>query len=166
MSGAHDAPAATATVAVRVAAAPAVAFDLFTREIDRWWLRGPKYRHAGRAAGSIRIEPNLGGRVVETWRDGDEQREFELGRVTAWQPPERLAFTWRNATFAPLEQTAVDVHFAAAGDGTLVTVRHSGWLSLRRDHPARHGMADAEFARSVGMWWSQQLTALREHAAN
>lgn len=55
--------------------------------------------------------------------------------------------------------------FTATGTGTLVTVRHRGWETLRQDHPARHGMADAEFARSVGMWWGEQLTALREHAS-
>ncbi|MDO8349469.1 MAG: SRPBCC domain-containing protein [Planctomycetota bacterium] len=157
---------ATATVAVRVAVVPAVAFEVFTREIDAWWRRGPKFRHAGGAAeASIRIEPGLDGRVLETWRDGEREREFELGRITTWQPPERLAFTWRNATFAPVERTEVEVTFAATGTGTLVTVRHRGWETLRQDHPARHGMQDAEFARSVGMWWSDQLTALRENIA-
>jgi uncharacterized protein YndB with AHSA1/START domain len=162
----RNAAAATANVAVRVAVSPAVAFDLFVRELDQWWLHGPKYRHAGSAPGSICIEPSLGGRVFETWHDGAMQREFELGRVTVWQPPERLAFSWRNATFAPLEQTEVDVSFAAVGNGTLVTVRHRGWQALRQDHPARHGMADEEFARSIGMWWGQQLSSLREHAAH
>jgi len=156
---------ATASVAVRVAATRDVAFDVFTREIDAWWRRGPKFRHARGASAAIRIEPGLDGRVLETWNDGGEAREFKLGRITVWQPPERLAFTWRNATFAPVERTEVEVTFAATNSGTLVTVRHYGWTALRQDHPARHGMADAEFARSVGMWWSDQLTALRENVA-
>ncbi len=155
----------TATVAVRVATTPTVAFDLFTRETDSWWRRGPKFRHATGADARITIEPRLHGAVFETWRDEGAERRFDLGRVTAWDPPHRLCFTWRNATFAPAEGTEVDVTFVATGPGTLVTVRHRGWTSLRPDHPARHGMDDAALSRSVGLWWGDQLTALRERTA-
>lgn len=156
--------AATATVSVRVAASCAVTFDLFTREIDLWWRRGPKYRHAGQRDGTIAIEPRAGGRVFERWQDDDGEQEFELGRVQVWQPPDRLVFTWRNATFTPLERTEVDVTFAAAGDGTLVTVRHRGFEALRDDHPVRHGRVGAAFARELGLWWGAQMAALREYA--
>lgn len=158
-------PEATATIAVRVDVAPAVAFDVFVREIDQWWRRGPKFRHAGKSPGTIRIEPCLGGAVVEAWRDGGRERSFELGRITHWQPPDRLAFTFRNATFAPLEQTEVEVTFAAVGSATLVTVRHSGWEALRADHPARHGMGDRELQGSIGSMWGDLLTSLRELVA-
>lgn len=165
MSGAPREPAATAIVSVQVKAPPAVAFDRFVREIDQWWRRGEKYRHAGPHAGRIVLEPGLGGRFYETWREGEQEREFELGRLTAWAPPRHFAFTWRNATFAPLEQTSVEVDFVAMGSGTLVTVRHFGWQRLRPDHPARHGLADAAFARELGLWWGEQLSALREAVA-
>ena len=155
-------PAATATISVRIVAPRAIVFVLFTREIDRWWRRGPKFRHAGGHDGSIGIEPRLGGRVFERWREDGQLREFELGTVLVWQPPERLTFTWRNATFTPLEQTEVEVTFAEVGSGTLVTVRHRGWEALRDDHPARHGLTGAAFARTLGLWWGDQLTALRE----
>ena len=164
MNAADPPPAATATVAVRVAATPVVAFDLFTREIDSWWRRGPKFRHGSGDTARIGIEPALDGAVFETWQAGGENQRFELGRVTAWEPPSRLAFTWRNATFTPLENTAVEVTFTAVGSGTLVTVRHHGWTSLRADHPARHGQADRELLRSMGLWWGDQLTSLRERA--
>ncbi len=159
-------PEATATVAVRVDVAPAVAFDVFVREIDQWWRRGPKFRHAGMAQGSIRIEPRLGGAIVEAWRHGVRARTFEIGRVTHWEPPARLAFTFRNATFAPLERTEVDVTFVPTGEATLVTVRHCGWEALRADHPARHGQADRELQGSIGSWWGELLTSLREMIAN
>jgi uncharacterized protein YndB with AHSA1/START domain len=151
-------------VAVRVAAAQAVAFDLFTREIDAWWRRGPKFRHAGSNAGTITIEPRAGGRVFERWREGGTEHEFDLGTVLVWQPPERLVFSWRNATFAPLETTEVDVTFVTIGSGTLVTVRHRGFGALRDDHPARHGLVGAAFARNLGLWWGDQLTAMRERS--
>ena len=157
---------AAATVSVRVAAAPAVAFDLFTRDLDLWWRRGPKYRHAGHHGGTITIEPRQGGRVYERWRDERGEQQFEIGSVLCWEPPQRLAWSWRNATFAPVERTEVEVTFAAAGDGTLVTVRHRGWEALRDDHPARHGHVGAAFARFLGLWWGEQLTALRERTAS
>ena len=160
-----DRPAATATVAVRVLATPALAFELFTREIDLWWRRGPKYRNAGRADGRIAIEAGLGGRVYETWRDKSGEHTFEIGQVTVWEPPARLVLDWRNSAFQEPERTEVDVTFAPMGTGTLVTVRHRGWESLRKDHPARHGLDDVAFARLLGLWWSEQLESLRQRAA-
>ena len=163
MSAKQEPPAATATVAVRVRVPPAAAFALFTAEIDRWWRRGPKYRHAGRAPdAAIAIEPKVGGRVYERWREGEQAREFVLGTVRVFEPAARLVFSWRNATFAPLEDTEVEVTFAAVSSGTLVTLRHRGWETLRKDHPAKHGMDDAAFARSLGLSWGEQLSALRE----
>jgi uncharacterized protein YndB with AHSA1/START domain len=154
----------TATVSVRVDVPPDRAFALFVHEIDQWWRRGPKYRHAGAGPGVLRLEPRLDGVVEEViGRPGCEQR-FELGRVTAFEPAVRLAFTWRNATFAPFEQTEVEVVFTAMQRSTLVTVRHRGWEALRTDHPARHGRDDTAMRREVGLWWGELLTALREHA--
>ena len=161
---------ATATVAVRVPVPPERAFVLFVHDLDRWWRRGPKFRHSGHAPGSLHLEPKLDGRVFERCGDGgsarDVAREFELGRIVVFEPPHRLRFTWRNATFAAAERTEVDVTFAPSGDGTLVTVRHHGWHALRPDHPARHGLADAALARSVGLWWGELLAALREFATS
>jgi len=89
---------------------------------------------------------------------------FEVGRVRIWQPPERLAFSWRNANFGPSEQTEVEVEFKPTASGTLVTVTHRGWATLRPDHPARHGLSGADFARMIGLWWGDQMTSLREFA--
>ncbi|MFY9341858.1 MAG: SRPBCC domain-containing protein [Planctomycetota bacterium] len=155
----------TAVVSVQVRAEPAFTFERFVRDVDQWWRRGPKYRHAGRHPGTIRFEEWLGGRVHETWTEGGEAREFEMGRIIAWEPPRRFAYTWRNATFAPHEVTEVEVTFQALGGGTLVTVRHCGWERLRPDHPARHGQDDAAFARELGLWWGEQMSALRETIA-
>ena len=57
------------------------------------------------------------------------------------------------------------MHFAPSPSGTLVTVTHRGWASLRPDHPARHGQEVAAFIRTMGLWWGELLTSLREHAA-
>jgi uncharacterized protein YndB with AHSA1/START domain len=136
-------------------------FQLFTHEIDRWWLRGPQFRNAGTNRGIVCIEPAVDGRVFESWSDATGEHVFEIGRVQLWQPPERFEFTWRNSVFTPEEVTLVEVQFESSGDGTTVTVIHRGWSAIRADHPARHGAAVAAFQRSLGLWWGEQLRALR-----
>ena len=65
----------------------------------------------------------------------------------------------------PNESTLVAVRFEPKRDGTLVTVRHSGWSALPGDHPARHGLTGAAFSRMIGLWWGVLMTSLREHVA-
>jgi uncharacterized protein YndB with AHSA1/START domain len=152
----------SARVSVTVAVPPALAFELFTSEIDRWWRRGIKFRHAGNRGGFLCIEPQVGGRLFESI-DGDAGPQvLEVGRVRVWQPPTLLSFTWRGANFAAHELTHVDVTFAATLAGTLVTVTHRGLSSLRPDHPARHALQGAQFSRMIGLWWGEQMTSLRE----
>jgi uncharacterized protein YndB with AHSA1/START domain len=153
-----------ARVSVSVAVPPAVAFEIFTNDIDRWWRRGIKFRQAGQRRGFIRLEPGIGGRLFESI-DGDSgPHVLEVGRISAWEPPHLLAFSWRNANFTPHESTSVEVRFKLSGRGTLVSVTHRGWSSLRPDHPARHGHVGADFYRMIGLWWGEQMSSLREHA--
>ena len=152
-----------ARVTVSVAVPPALAFEIFTTEIDLWWRRGPKYRHLGGERALIAIEPHEGGRVFESL--GGSGPVQDIGRVLTWLPPARLVFEWRNATFAAAERTEVEVLFEAAGSGTRVTVTHRGWAAIRPDHPARHGQATAAFVRTLGLWWGDQLSALRLRAS-
>lgn len=151
-----------ARVTVAVAVEPALAFRLFTEDIDRWWRRGPKYRHSGSRAGLICIEPQVGGRLFESFERGGAPQVFEVGRIQVWDPPHRLAFSWRNSNFSADEHTEVTVEFSATASGSLVTVTHSRLASLRADHPARHGLPPAEYVRMTGLWWSDQLISLRE----
>jgi uncharacterized protein YndB with AHSA1/START domain len=151
-----------ARISVSVAVPPARAFEIFTVEIDRWWRRGIKFRNAGARQGCIHLEPGLGGRLFESVDGEGTAHVIEVGRVRLWEPPRRVAFSWRNANFAPHEHTDVEVEFAASGAGTLVTVTHRGLESLRADHPARHGLQGAAFTRMIGLWWGEQMTSLRQ----
>jgi uncharacterized protein YndB with AHSA1/START domain len=155
----------SARITVTVAVAPPLAFEIFTEEIDRWWRRGIKFRHSGRRGGFLRIEPEVGGRLFESIEGDDGPHVFEVGRVRIWEPPRRLTFSWRNANFAAHEQTEVDVEFAPAAAGTIVTVTHRGFSTLRADHPARHGLQGADFSRMIGLWWGEQMSSLREVCA-
>jgi hypothetical protein len=154
-----------ARVSVTVALAPQQAFEIFTADIDRWWRRGMKFRHSDSPSSLLCLEPKLGGRLFESFDSQGRSAVIEVGRVCVWQPPRALNFTWRNANFAPHEQTQVDVQFEAAGSGTLVTVTHSGLSTLPPAHPARHGLQGVEFCRMIGLWWADQVTSLREFSS-
>jgi uncharacterized protein YndB with AHSA1/START domain len=154
-----------AKATVRVAVPLERAFDVFTREIDLWWKRGPRFRFGGRSPGVLHLEPGPGGRLFEAFGEGAAARVHEAGRISVWEPPSRLVFSWRNLDFAPTDTTEVEVRFEAISGGTNVTVEHRGWAALRPDHPARHGLAGAEHSREIGLWWGQLLSSLREHTA-
>ncbi len=105
----------SASAAVKVPVEPMSAFTAFTDEIDRWWVRGPiNFFDAGRAV-AMRIEPGVGGRVLEIYDDarGDG---LELGRITIWEPGAQL--TYRSL----VDDTEVDVRFDAVEGGTRVRV--------------------------------------------
>jgi uncharacterized protein YndB with AHSA1/START domain len=158
------APGDRARVSVVVAVPPEVAFRTFTEQIDAWWRRGLRYRVA-RGRSILHLEAGVGGRLFESFDTPSGPRVVESGRVTAWEPPHRLAFDWRNTNFAPEESTQVEVLFEPSARGTLVTLTHSGWSGLRPDHPARHGLDAAPFVRMIGLWWGELLSSLREHVA-
>ena len=151
-------------ITVLVAVDREVAFRVFTEEIDQWWRRGVKFRVSGKRPGVMRIEPRIGGRLFETIETEAGPREIETGQVTAWEPPARLVFEWQGVNFAPNEKTEVEVQFTSSPSGTSVTLTHRGWSQIRSDHPARHGLATREFCQMLGMWWSDLMTSLREHA--
>jgi uncharacterized protein YndB with AHSA1/START domain len=98
------------------------AFRLFTEGFAEWWPLA-SYSVIGDEAESCAIEPWVGGRVFERTRSGEER---EWGSVLAWDPPERLEFTWQPGGPDDRGQN-VDVEFHAEADGTRVTLIHTGW---------------------------------------
>jgi uncharacterized protein YndB with AHSA1/START domain len=153
-----------ARVSVSVAVPPAAAFRIFSEDIDQWWRRGLKYRVVNGRRGILHLEPRVGGRLFESVESDGQTTVVETGRVTEWEPPVRLGFDWRAINFQGDEVTHVEVTFEPTRSGTLVTVTHSGWSSLRPGHPARHGLTSAAFVREMGMWWGGLMTSLREHS--
>ena len=104
-----------ASAAVEVTVEPMSAFIAFTDEIDSWWVRGPiNFFESGRAV-AMRMEPGVGGRVLEIYDDarGDA---LQLGRITVWEPGVQL--TYRSL----VDDTEVDVRFDAVEGGTRVCV--------------------------------------------
>ena len=145
-------------VSLRVGATPARAFDVFVNDIGMWWRPNTLFRFTRQRRGTLAIEPVLGGRFVESYPDGTE---FEIGRVTTWEPGSRLGFTWRQDSFTGDQITTVEVRFEPVDDETRVTVEHLGWESVPQDHVARHTFPDGLFLRRHGEWWQDLLESLR-----
>ena len=111
--------------AVTVAVPVERAFHVFTASFNTWW---PHQYHIGQAdVAQIILEPRVGGRWYERGVDGSE---CDWGRVLAWEPTERVVFTWQiggDWQFDPDPSRAseIEVRFHADGPAqTTVEVEH------------------------------------------
>lgn len=145
------------SVSLRIEASPQAVFDAFVNDIALWWRPNALFQLTPRGDGQLRFEPGEGGRLVTTLING---KEFEIGRIVSWAPPHLLAFTWRQATFAPEQSTRVEVRFEAVGDATRVTITHHGWDAIPPEHVARHGFPLTIFQQRQGEQWRAALAAL------
>lgn len=141
-------------VALRVKADPERAFAVFTGEIGEWWRPNGLFQTTPRAPGRLAFDD---GRLIETLADG---KVFEIGKVLEWEPPARLVFSWRQASFPPELHTEVEVRFEAVGEETRVSVEHRGFHNVPADSAARHGFPDQALLARLGEWWQAQLRAI------
>jgi uncharacterized protein YndB with AHSA1/START domain len=111
-----------------VARPPEVAFRAFTEGVAGWW---PAQTHS---VGEDRVETVVfesgpGGRFYERLDDGTET---EWGRITEWNPPHRLAYTWYPGR-GPETAQVIEVRFEPEDGGTLVSLEQRGWEALGDD---------------------------------
>jgi len=150
-------------VALRVKASPQRAFEVFTGEIGAWWRPNGLFQTTPRAPGVLAFEPmGEGGRLVETLANG---KVFEIGKVLAWEPPERLVFSWRQANFPPDLHTEVEVRFEGVGDETRVSVEHRGFHQVPAESAARHGFPDPALLARLAEFWQAQIRAVGARVA-
>ena len=103
---------------ILVDADPAVAFEVFTAGLGRWWPLD-EFSVCGQDA-TVAFD---GGQIVERSPGG---KTAIWGTVTRWEPPVAVAFTWHPDR--PAERAShVEVTFTAAGGQTLVRLEHTGW---------------------------------------
>jgi uncharacterized protein YndB with AHSA1/START domain len=145
-------------VALRVKATPERAFAVFTEEIGAWWRPNGLFQTTPRAPGVLAFED---GRLIETLASG---KIYEIGKVLAWAPPERLVFSWRQANFPPELHTEVEVRFEAVGDETRVSVEHRGFHQVPAQSAARHGFPDHALLARLAEYWRAQIRAVGDRA--
>jgi uncharacterized protein YndB with AHSA1/START domain len=131
-------------VVVEVPPAPAEAFRLFAEHLGAWWP--PEYTWSGAVLEAIGIEPRVGGMC---WERGPHGFRCDWGRVVAWEPGVRLAFTWQISPARvpepdPGRASQVSITFTGAGEGTGTTVE------LVHDGFERHGAGAEGYAEAMG----------------
>ena len=115
------------------------AFRHFTADIGRWWPLKEGVSFGGERAHQVFIEGRVGGRFFERYSDGEE---FEVGRVTAFEPPARVVFTWRPPTWSAA--TEVEVRFARGGRRH---ARHARAPRLGGARPRRPARANTGYGK-------------------
>ena len=117
------------------------AFSGFTDEIGTWW---PPDHHILEAdLAEMVFEPREGGHVYDRGVDGSECR---WARVLAYEPPNRVVFSWDidaqwRIESDPEKTSEVEVRFLAeAPDRTRVELEHR---NLERHGPGWEKMRDA-----------------------
>lgn len=121
--------------AVTVVTSPRRAFELFTKDIHEWWPL-PTHSIGEEQAARIAFGEGVGATIVETLADGTTAI---WGRVTRWEPPRAVAFTWHPGN-PEAEAGLVEVTFTPdESGGTVVELVHSGWERRPDGHRARAG---------------------------
>jgi uncharacterized protein YndB with AHSA1/START domain len=133
------------TSSVDVEAPPDRAFAVFTAGIAEWW---PLDRMGVFRDGTVSFDQDA---IVEESPSGEQTT---WGEVTAWQPPELLAFTWHPGRDEGPPTTVHVGLVANDDDGTTVTLVHAGWDDIEdgaamRDEYERGWAAILERYRDV-----------------
>lgn len=113
---------------IRVECSPEDSFKVFCVDMANWWPGG-----FGGKDSKLHLEGEVGGRFYERRGDGTE---YEIGRVTAYQPPSLVAFTWRAPSWDATTQ--VEIRFTAESGGTRIELEHSGWEQSEKTRDARN----------------------------
>ncbi len=130
------------------------AFKVFTEGIGSWW--NPEHHILQAELAEMVFEPRVGGHVIDRGVDGSESR---WARVLAYEPPNRVVFSWDidlswQIESNPEKTSEVEVRFTAQGpDRTHVTLEHrnidrhgEGWESMREAVGSQDGWSLERFA--------------------
>lgn len=115
---------------VTVAASIESAFEVFTERIATWWPLDT-YSLGESRTKDVVMEGREGGRVYEVIEGGEEGY---WATVTAWEPPRRLALSWKVNPEAAAP-TEIEVRFTTEGEGTRVELEHRGFERLGEGAP-------------------------------
>jgi uncharacterized protein YndB with AHSA1/START domain len=101
----------------------------------------------------LELDPRVGGRLIERWRNEDGGEVSTTGEVLEVDPPWRLSCTWRDDEWP----AATEVEFEIRADerATRIHVGHIGWERLGGDGPR---LREAHLAG-----WRRHLSNLRDY---
>jgi uncharacterized protein YndB with AHSA1/START domain len=151
--------ATTVSTSVEVDAPIARAFHVFTAEIATWWDDDKHLLDVDLA--EMVFEPFIGGSIIDRGVDGSECR---WARVLAYEPPDRVCFSWDITTrwqieTDPTKASEVEIVFTELSpQRTLIVLTHR--------HLDRHGAGWEGMRDAVGNGWSLRPLADRIARAN
>jgi uncharacterized protein YndB with AHSA1/START domain len=143
-----QATATTVRCAIVVDAPVERAFQIFTEDFDR--VKPREHNMLGVEIAETVFEPRVGGRIFDRGVDGTE---FQWARVLAFEPPDRVVFSWDINPQWQLESdvdktSEVEVRFIAESAGrTRIELEHR---NLDRHGDGWEGTRDA--VASDGGW--------------
>jgi uncharacterized protein YndB with AHSA1/START domain len=125
------------------------AFRVFTEQMDK--IKPRDHNMLAVDIAETVLEPRAGGRIFDRGTDGSE---CEWGSVIAYEPPDRVVFSWNvsprwQLETDPVRRSEVEVRFIAEGpERTRVALEHrhldrhgDGWEGLRDGVAAPDGWA-------------------------
>jgi uncharacterized protein YndB with AHSA1/START domain len=126
------------------------AFNRFTRDFASWW---PSSTHSigGNRVKRLVFECRVGGRIYEELTDG---RRFQWGRITGWNAPRSVSFTWHPSR-EERDAQDVEVRFETDGKQTRVVLTSTGWEKLSPDMQKQR--------RGYGIGWGAILDVFAGH---
>jgi uncharacterized protein YndB with AHSA1/START domain len=149
----------TVSVSTEVEAPLARAFYVFTTEIGTWW---DDDKHILRAPlAEMVFEPFVGGHIIDRGIDGSECR---WARVLAYEPPNRVEFSWDINTAWQIETdpertSDIEITFSAiTAERTRVVLTHR--------HLDRHGEGWEAMRDAVSGGWNLSAYTGRIERAN
>ncbi len=131
-------------------------FKTFTEGIGGWW--SPDHHLVQAPLAEMVFEPYVGGHIYDRGTDGSECR---WSRVLAYEPPDRVVFSWDISLRWELETdpertSEIEVRFTAQGtQETLVELEHR--------HLDRHGDGWEQMRDAVGSPNGWDLQPFAEH---
>ena len=136
------------------------AFSVFTEGIGTWFP--PEYNLLETPIAERVFEPREGGRIYDRGEDG---KECHWARVLAYEPPERVVFSWDISAHWQIETdtartSEVEVRFAEEEPGrTRVDLEHR--------HLERHGQGWEQLRDAIGGdgGWGGALATFAERLA-
>jgi len=136
------------TTSIVVDAPVDTAFAVFTGDMASWWP--PEHHLLQAPLDSMVFEARAGGRIYDVGTDGSE---CQWARVLAYDPPNRVVFSWDISVAwqietDPAKTSEVEVRFVPEGE-------HRTRVELEHRHLDRHGdgwEGVREAVRSGGGW--------------
>jgi uncharacterized protein YndB with AHSA1/START domain len=140
---------------IRVNASAARAFEVFTAGLGKWW---PRDHGIGKLPmKEAMMETHLGGKWYELGADGTRT---DVGRIVAWEPPQRFVMTWDiDSRWKPdtTVSSEIEVRFIAeSATTTRVELEHRKFEQMGAE-------PGAKMRRDVDGGWPNMLERFRKH---